>query len=321
MKKVSVVIPCYNEALNIPELYERLVAMFTKAGYGYQIIFVENGSKDDSQSVLRDLANKDPHVTVPVLSRNFGPQGAYYAGMSYATGDGVVVMDGDLQDPPEMIADFIKKWEEGYDIVYGVRTRRKGSLFRRIGYKLFYRLMKKMSYLDIPLDAGEFSLIDRRVSDILRALPERDRWLRGLRTWAGFSHTGVPYVRPDRKYGETQTSLMDNFHWAMVGLFSFSYVPLQWISYLSFLFVGLSGMGISYYVAVHFIAGTAPQGFASLMIVVLFLGGIQLLCLSIIGQYIGRIFEEIKQRPIYVIDEVMNDTKDSPPESLSPRHR
>ncbi|MFA6436200.1 MAG: glycosyltransferase family 2 protein, partial [Candidatus Gracilibacteria bacterium] len=220
MKTISVVIPCYNEALNIPELHERLVSVFNQVQVLYQIIFVENGSKDNSKEILKDLARKDKNVMVPILSRNFGPQGAFTAGMNFATGDAVILMDGDLQDPPEMIPQFIEKWQQGFPIVYGVRTKRKGSLFRRIGYKLFYRLFRKMSYLDIPLDAGEFGLLDQKVVKVMRSLPERDRYLRGLRAWTGFKHTGVPYHRPDRKYGETATSFFDNFHWAMLGLFS-----------------------------------------------------------------------------------------------------
>lgn len=306
MKIVSVVIPCYNEALNIHELYERLVIMFGKENQAYQIVFVENGSKDNSRKILADLSKKDPNVTVLVMSRNFGPQGAFTAGIDHSIGDGVVLMDGDLQDPPEIIPQFIKKWKEGYHIIYGVRTKREGSLFRRMTYKIFYRLMRGISYLNIPLDAGEFGLLDHRVVKVLISMPERDRFLRGLRAWTGFKHTGVPYKRLDRKHGETATSLRDNVHWALSGLFSFSYAPLQWISWLAFLLVMFSCASIIFYVTNYFIHPGSPQGFSTLIVVILFLGGMQLLCLSIIGQYIGRIFEEIKQRPIYVLEDILN---------------
>lgn len=307
MKKVSAVVACYNEEKHIKEMHERLTDSFKKAGVEGQIVFVENGSVDESLVLLKKIASQDPRVTVVVMARNFGSQGAFTAGMDYADGDAVILMDGDLQDPPELIPELVEKWHEGYEVVYGFRERRKGSLSRRIAYKIFYRLFKKLSYIDIPLDAGDFGLMDKKVADVVRAMPERNRYLRGLRAWAGFRSVGVPYTRFDRKYGETTNSFLDNVRWAMLAIFSFSYKPLEWISALSFFVTGIAGVSILFYIFSYFFSGSAPQGFSTLIVVVLFMGSIQLLCLSIIGQYLGRMFEEVKQRPRYIIRNVLND--------------
>lgn len=307
MKKISVVVACYNEEKHIEEMHKRLSSAFQQAGVDGQIVFVENGSADGSLALLERLAAKDPHVTVVVMARNFGSQGAFTAGMDYATGDAVVLMDGDLQDPPEVIPDLVAKWREGYEVVYGFRKRRHGSASRRVTYKIFYRLFKKLSYIDIPLDAGDFGLMDRRVADVIRSMPERNRYLRGLRAWVGFRNAGVPYTRHDRKHGDTTNSFFDNVRWAMLAIFSFSYKPLEWISSLAFLVTTASLLSIVFYIVNYFVSGTAPQGFSTLIVMVLFLGSIQLLCLSIIGQYLGRMFEEVKQRPRYIVRNVLND--------------
>lgn len=306
-KTVSVVIPCYNERDNIVPMYQRLTAALRDVTTSYELIFVNNGSYDRSEPIFDQLAAADPRVSVVTLSRNFGAPGAYTCGLEYASGDCVICIDGDIQDPPELIPAFVEKWREGYDVVYGSRVKRKGSIIRRIGYKAFYRIFRRLSYIDIPVDAGDFALMDRRVVDVINAMPERDRFIRGLRAWAGFRQTGIPYVRQDRVAGRTSNSLFDLFRWASMGIVSFSYAPLELISLLAAIVVGLSAAAIVVYTALYFIFPSAPRGFQTLLVMILFLGSIQLLCLSIIGTYLGKIFEEIKGRPKYIIQHVQND--------------
>jgi polyisoprenyl-phosphate glycosyltransferase len=306
-RRLSVVIPCYNEYENIRPMYQRLTAVLRPLGVWYELIFVNNGSYDHSAEVFDALAAADAHVTVLTLSRNFGSQGAYTSGLEHTLGDAVVCIDGDIQDPPELIPDLVGQWLEGYDVVYGVRVRRKGSLIRRIGYKAFYRLFRRLSYVEMPVDAGDFGLMDRKVVDVLNAMPERDRFIRGLRAWAGFRQTGIPYVRDDRKFGKTSNSILELFRWAGRGIYSFSYAPLQLISYLAAGVVGLAAIALVVYTVLYFVFPDAPRGFQTLLVIVIFLGSIQLLCLSIIGSYLGKIFEEIKGRPKYVVAQIQND--------------
>ncbi|MDD5066305.1 MAG: glycosyltransferase family 2 protein [bacterium] len=305
-KKISVVVPSYNEEQYILSLYGQLTRILKGVTSRYEIIFVNNGSFDSSDRIFTDLARKDKRVMVICLSRNFGSQNAYSAGLSLAGGDAVVCMDGDLQDPPSLIKDFIQKWQEGYDVVYGVRKKRRGNIIKRIGYKIFYRLLKRFSYIQIPLDAGDFGLMDKKVVAILNAMPEKDRFIRGLRAFSGFKQVGIEYTRNDRTKGEPKYSFLDNFKWAYKGLFSFSYTPLELISLFAFA-VGLIAMiGIGYYLYHYFVFKDAPHGFATMITVILFLGAIQLLSISIIGGYISRIFEEVKNRPNYIIEKVLN---------------
>lgn len=306
-RSISVVIPCYNEQDNIRPMYQRLTAVMSRLTPRYELIFVNNGSYDGSAPILAEIAQTDPRVSVVTLSRNFGAQGAYTCGMEYASGDAVVCIDGDIQDPPELIPALAAKWVEGYDVVYGIRKRRKGAIVKRIGYKGFYRLFRKLSYVDIPVDAGDFSIIDRRVVDVLQRMPERSRFMRGLRAWAGFRQTGIPYVRDDRKAGRSSNSMLDLFRWAWMAIVSFSYGPLTLISYLAAFVMVLAAIGIVVYTALYVIYPTAPKGFQTLLVAILFLGAVQLLCLSIMGAYLGKIFEEIKARPVYIIQDVQND--------------
>ncbi|MGE5548915.1 MAG: glycosyltransferase family 2 protein [Bacteroidota bacterium] len=309
-KKISVIIPCYNEADNIIALYDRLTKVLAGLTDDYELLYVNNGSTDASDRIFRRLCAQDEKVTVICLSRNFGSsQPAYTCGMEHAAGDCVVCIDGDLQDPPELIPDMVAKWREGYDVVYGIRKKREGGLVRRIGYKLFYRLFKRLSYIDIPLDAGDFALLDREVVQALNRLPERNRFLRGLRAWVGFKQTGVEYVRAERKAGRTSNSFIDNIRWANMGIFSFSYRPLELISFLAIFVVALSAVGIVIYIASYFLYPSAPRGFSTLIVSILFIGGIQLLCLSIMGEYLGKIFEEVKQRPKYLVKEILHKDK------------
>jgi polyisoprenyl-phosphate glycosyltransferase len=246
-------------------------------------------------------------VTVISHSRNFGSQMAFTSGMRQAVGDGVILMDGDLQDPPEVIPGLVAEWLKGYDVVYGVRTRRMENALIGITRKLFYRLYRRLSYLDMPLDAGDFSIMSRRVVDNVLRMPERDRFVRGLRAWVGFRQTGVPYVRAARFAGSSTNSFLDNIRWAKRGIFSFSYQPLELISLLAFLVTVLAAVSIVFYLALYLIKPDAPRGFFTLLATVLFLGAVQLFSLSIIAEYLGRIFEEVKQRPQYVVRDVLND--------------
>ena len=304
-KKISVVVPCYNEEGNIEELARRLRDVLVRNLRDYELIFIDNKSTDATRDILRRLAENDPHVIALFFSRNFGhSQYGFTAGSEYATGDAVIWTDADLQDPPEVIEEFIKKWQERYDIVYGVRAKRRGGLFLRIAYKFFYRVYKKVSYLDIPLDAGDFSLMDRKVINIINAMPERDRYVRGLRAWAGFRAIGVPYVREERREGKTSNNIRKNIWWAKKAIFSFSYTPLEFIFYLSLVVFIASIIAIFSYL-IAYIINPGPRGFTTLLMVILFLGSSQLLALSIIAEYIGRIFEEVKGRPKYVIEEIV----------------
>lgn len=308
-KKISAVIACYKDAQAISIMHKRLSDVLKKINVEYEIIFVNDGSPDNTEDILHNLVKKDKYVIGVNHSRNFSSQMAFTSGMDISTGDAVVLLDGDLQDPPELIEKFYSKWIEGYDVVYGIRVKREAPLYMAIAYKLFYRIFHKMSYVKIPLDAGDFSLIDRKVVDTLKTFPERDRFLRGLRAWVGFKQTGVPYIRPERMFGKTTNSLLKNLNWATKGIFSFSYVPLQIISLLSSAVFILSVIGIIYQLIIRLVFNNTPTGITTILIAILFLGSVQLLGISILGQYIGKIFEEVKRRPPYVVKSIFRSSK------------
>jgi len=276
-----------------------------KNKYSHELIFVDNASTDNSREIFEKLVAQDHHVKVICIARNTGSsQASFWAGIQYATGDCVIPIDGDLQDPPEIIIDFVKEWENNFDVIYGVRIKRKGSLLRRIGYACFYRVFKWLSYLDIPLDAGDFSLIDKKVIDVIKKLPEKDLYIRGLRSWAGFKQIGVPYTREDRSAGQSSNSFFANFYWAKKAIVNFSYKPLEYISRLAALAVIATFFAACWYLYLHVTYG-APRGFSTLLMVMFIFGTIQLLALSIIGEYLIRIFQEVKARPPYVISEIL----------------
>jgi polyisoprenyl-phosphate glycosyltransferase len=305
--KLSAVIACYRDAPAVPIMYERLRKMFGEIGADYEIIFVNDGSPDNAREVLTELAGRDSKVVVVNHTRAFGSQSAFTSGMQIATGDAVVLLDGDLQDPPEVIPQFVEQWQEGFDIVYGVRVERETTVFMRRAYKLFYRLFRRLSYLSIPLDAGDFGLLDRRVVDALNGLPESHRFIRGLRAWVGYRQVGVPYVRPERMFGRTTNSLIKNLGWARRAIVSFSYVPLDLIAWLALATVGVSFIALVAQLVLHFAdPGLAPKGFTTLIVGMLFIGGIQLLCLAIIGSYVAHIYEESKHRPPFLVESVIN---------------
>lgn len=304
-KKISAIIACYKDEKAIPVMHERLSKIFKKIKTNYEIIFVNDGSPDNTENILKTIVKNDPHTIAVNHSRNFSSQMAFTSGMDIATGDAVIFLDGDLQDPPEIIEKFYHKWLEGYDVIYGIRKKREAPIIMQFAYKLFYRLFHKMSYISIPLDAGDFSLIDRKVVDVLKTFPERDRFLRGLRAWVGFKQTGITYTRPERMFGKTTNNFLKNFNWATKGIFSFSYVPLQLMTMLSLVVFVISFFAMILQIVLKIILpDSAPKGTTTILIAVLFIGSIQLLCISILGEYIGKIFEEVKQRPKYVVKSI-----------------
>lgn len=306
-KKVSAIIACYGDEPAIPIMHERLTSVFKKIGVDYEIIFVNDGSPDNAREVLAELAVRDTRVIVVNHARNFGSQNAFTSGMRIATGDAVVLLDGDLQDPPELIEQFYEKWREGYDVIYGVRVNREATKLLKIAYKAFYRVFRAASYVPIPLDAGDFSLIDRRIVDVLNSLPENNRFLRGLRAWVGFKQTGVEYIRPERMFGTTTNNLLRNLGWARKGILSFSYAPLDLIVWLALATVTISFIAIIAQVAMRFLfPESAPRGISTIIVLMLFLGGIQLLCLAIIGSYLAHIYDEVKRRPPYIVESILN---------------
>jgi dolichol-phosphate mannosyltransferase len=291
-------------------MHERLTRVFLKIDVDYEIIFVNDASPDNARDVLAALAARDPRVIVINHTRNFGSQNAFTSGMRLATGDAVVLLDGDLQDPPELIEQFHAKWLEGFDVVYGVRAKREATNVLQIAYKAFYRVFRAASYVPMPLDAGDFSLIDRRVVGALNSLPENNRFLRGLRAWVGFRQTGVSYVRPERMFGVTTNNVLRNLGWARKGILSFSYAPLDLIVWLALATVGVSVVAICVQLGLRlWRPELAPPGFSTVIVLVLFLGGIQLLCLAIIGSYLAHIYDEVKRRPPYLVESIVNDPR------------
>lgn len=298
--RLSAIVACYRDAEAIPYMYERATATFRKMNVDYEIIFVNDASPDNTDEVLRELCARDPHVIAVEHSRNFGSQNAFLDGMSISTGDAVVLMDGDLQDPPELIEEFHRRWLEGFEVVYGRRVRRETSPLMQLCYKLFYRLFQKMAYVPIPVDAGDFSLIDRKVVNQMLLLRETDQFLRGLRAWVGFKQTGVDYVRPERMFGTTTNNWRKNFWWARKAIFSFSFVPMEMLMYGGFFLTALSFAALIGQIFAKIADPSIPHGISTTIILILFFGGLNMLGLSILGEYIGKVFEEAKGRPKFI---------------------
>lgn len=298
----SIVIPVYNESAGIAPLFERVRSVADRIGEGVEIILVDDGSRDGSADTLDRLHERDPRFKAIHFSRNFGHQIAITAGLEWARGDTVTVMDADLQDPPEVIPDFIAKWREGFEVVFGVRRHREGeTFFKKATAKAFYRLIRRLTQVDIPVDTGDFRLMDRKAVDAFLRLPERHRFIRGLVSWVGFRQTGVPYDRASRSHGETHYPLRKMLKFAIDGVTSFSTFPLQLATYVGVGTAALSFLGILYVLYSKFVTHATIQGWASLMVVVLFLGGVQLLALGILGEYLGRTFDETRRRPLYFV--------------------
>ncbi len=304
--EISVVVPLYNEEENVLELYRRVTAVLEGLGLSYELVLVNDGSNDSTPDLLRSLRQRDPCVVVLHLSRNFGHQPAVSAGIDASRGQAVIVMDGDLQDPPEVFAQFLERWRAGYEVVYAVRRKRKENLIKRAGYHLFYRLLRLVSDLDIPLDSGDFCLMDRRVVEVLKSLPERLRFIRGLRTFVGFRQCGVCYDRPARESGQPKYSFRALLRLAIDGLISFSSFPLALATYLGLFSAGVA-LVLTLWLLLSWRDPAILQGWTTTVIVVLFMGAAQLLTQGIQGEYIRRIFLECKDRPTYIIREDCSD--------------
>jgi polyisoprenyl-phosphate glycosyltransferase len=302
---LSVVVPCMNEDEVLRQTHQHLVGVLQESPANLEIIYVDDGSTDATPVVLRELQASDQRVRVIRLSRNFGHQVAITAGLEHASGDAVVIIDADLQDPPEVIREFLAKWLDGYDVVYGVRTERDGeSAFKQVSAKIFYRFFSHMSETNMPLDTGDFRLLDRGVVDALISMPERDRFVRGMVSWLGFSQTAVPYHRASRAAGTTKFSLFKMVRFALDGIFSFSILPLRLATWTGFAASGVAIAGIVTVLLERFfqVPGLV-KGWSSAVIGELFIGGVQLVCLGIIGEYVGRIYGESKRRPLYIVRE------------------
>jgi dolichol-phosphate mannosyltransferase len=305
---ISIVAPIYNEIGNIDTLYARISHVMQEGGYHWELITVNDGSHDGSREALHALYQHDPdHVRVVDFARNFGHQIAVTAGMDHAAGDAVILIDADLQDPPELIPKLIAKWKEGYEVVYAVRAQRKGeSLVKTSLASLFYRVMYRITEIDIPLDTGDFRLMDRSVVNAVTTMPERHRFIRGMVSWVGFRQTGVEYVREERHSGETKYPLRKQLRFAWDGITGFSHFPLQLATFAGFIVAMLAALTIPIVVYLRAFTNAEPlKGQATTLIVVLFLGGVQLISLGIIGEYLGRIHSEVIQRPLYIIRDTM----------------
>jgi glycosyltransferase involved in cell wall biosynthesis len=315
--KVSVVIPCYNEQDVLPLLYERLTAAAKAWGVDYEVILVDDGSRDTSWEQMRQIHASDPRWKMLGLSRNFGNQLAVWTGLCAARGEIVVVLDADLQDPPDILAAFFKKWEEGYDVIYGVRRKRKEGILKRTSYFLFYRLLSFLANVTIPLDTGDFCAMDRRVVRVITRSSERRPFIRGLRAWAGFRQVAVPYERQGRAAGEAKQTLVKLLKLAFDGILSSSIQPLRMASYLGIIVSGLAFLGVIFTLLQRVFAdqfaaiGLRPvPGFATTVIAILFLGGVQLFCMGILGEYIGRVFETVQGRDPTVVAEALGLPED-----------
>ena len=298
----SVVVPIWNEEAVIPELYRRVIETMDNTGESWELICVNDGSHDRSLPMLIELRAQDERVKVIDFSKNFGHQIAITAGADYAEGDAVIVMDADLQDPPDVVLRMIEQWRAGYEVVYAVRAKREGETwFKLLTAKLFYRLMQRISDVNIPLDAGDFRLMDRRVVLAMRQLREKHRFMRGLSSWVGFKQIGVEYERAERYAGETKYPLRKMLRLALNAITSFSYLPLQLATYFGFALAFVSLVGIVLTIILRLSGSSAFAGQATTLVSVLFLGGIQLIFLGIIGEYLGRIYDEVKARPLYIV--------------------
>lgn len=304
----SIVVPIYNEEESLPVLYQRIVDVMDTTGETWEFVMVDDGSSDRSVELMRELAGKDPRVRPVIFARNFGQQNAVKAGLDYTRGQAVVVIDADLQDPPEVILQLIDKWREGYEVVYAQRTVREGeTFFKKFTASLFYRLINRITDINLPLDTGFFRLLDRKVVDELNLLTEHHRFFRGLSIWVGYKQIAVPYRRAARFAGETKYPLRKMLKLAMTAITGFSFFPLQVATYLGFISSGISILVIPVVIVMRLMGNQQFLGQASTLIAVLFLGGVQLIFLGILGEYIGRIYDEVRNRPLYIVREAPED--------------
>jgi glycosyltransferase involved in cell wall biosynthesis len=301
---ISIVAPVYNEIELLPEFHRRVREVMEALGEPWELVLVDDGSRDGSTEAIRELAQADDHVQPVIFSRNFGHQIAITAGLDYSTGQAVVIMDADLQDPPEVVPELVARWREGYEVVYAVRAEREGeTFFKRFTASVFYRLINRITDVDIPLDTGDFRLLDRKAANALRAMREKHRFPRGMAAWVGFRQIGVPYKRAARTAGETKYPFRKMLRLALNAITGFSYFPLQIATYLGFLCAGISALTIPVVIALRLAGSQAFFGQATTLIAVLFLGGVQLISLGILGEYLGRVYDEVKGRPLYIVRE------------------
>lgn len=300
--KYSIVIPIYNEEESIKELYRRLCQILNSLEAESELIFINDGSHDSSLAILQNLQQQDSRIKIIDFSRNFGHQLAITAGLDYVSGQACVIMDADLQDPPEVIPELIKAWQNGYEVVYAVRNQREGETwFKKAAAAAFYKILKKLTETDIPLNTGDFRLLDKKVVDAFHNVRERHRFVRGIISWLGFRQTSVYYNREARFAGETKYPFWKMFKFALDGITSFSHRPLQLATWLGFLFSITSFLYAIWAISIKLFTNQTVPGWTSLIVTILFLGGIQLLTLGIIGEYVGRMFDDVKQRPLYVV--------------------
>ena len=321
MQKISIIVPCFNEEAVLPKLFERMSAAAAGWGMDCEIICVDDGSRDRTWELLKAQNQKDPRWRCLSFARNFGHQTAVSAGLYHATGDAAVIIDADLQDPPEEIAHLLARWREGFEVVFATRKARKDPLVKRVLAWGFYRVISRMAPFPMPADAGDFCLLDRKVVNVMNSLPERSRYLRGLRTWCGFRQTSIEFERSGRAAGLPQYTFKKSFKLAMDGLFSFSATPLRFATYLGLWVSCFAFLGVVFTLAQKIFAaqfariGLAPgPGFPTVVISILFLGGVQLICLGILGEYIGRIYDEVKGRPLWIIRDSAGINPAPPPD-------
>jgi dolichol-phosphate mannosyltransferase len=304
----SIIAPIFNEKANLPELHRRITEVMKQTREPWELILVDDGSTDGSTDLLHEMAKKDKRVRPVIFARNFGHQVAVTAGLDYSRGEAVVIIDSDLQDPPELILEMAKKWREGYEVVFAVRTEREGeSWFKLWTASLFYRLIYRITDVKIPLDTGDFRLIDRKVVNVMNSMRERHRFLRGMSAWVGFKQTGVEYKRAARVAGETKYPFRKMFRLAINAVTSFSYFPLQVATFVGFFSAGLAILAMPVVIYLRASGSQAFFGQASTLLAVLFLGGVQLISLGVLGEYIGRLYDEAKGRPLYIVREAPDD--------------
>ncbi len=300
--ELSVIIPIYNEEENISLLHHRLTKVLNEMDSGYELIFVNDGSHDDSMQLVQQLAKENAYVKYIDLSRNFGHQIAVMAGLDHAQGAATIIIDADLQDPPELIPEMVAKWKEGYEVVYAKRKSRKGeSAMKKWTAKLFYRILRKLTDFDIPVDVGDFRIIDQKIVEVLRNMPERSKYLRGQIAWVGFKQTYVTYNREERHAGETGYSIKKMLDLAMNAVTGFSEAPLRLVTYMGIMVTVFSLLTMMYTLISRLLTDSYVEGWASLMVSILFLGGVQMIAIGILGEYIGRIYRDIRQRPLYIV--------------------
>jgi glycosyltransferase involved in cell wall biosynthesis len=306
--QISFVVPLFNESKSFPLLIERLNSLMTATSTTIEVVLIDDGSKDNTAQLMQQLALNDTRYQCIFLSRNYGHQIALSAGLSCANAtEAVMVIDGDLQDPPELFSEFYEQYKKGYDVVYAIRKKRKEFILKKAAYFLFYRMLKKISYIDIPLDSGDFSLISKRVVDILNKMPEESRYIRGMRSWVGFNQIGIEYERAERAQDKSKYSISMLFKLAFNGIFNFSELPIRFITRMGLVAISLALVYLAITIIKKMVLGTVPEGFTALLFAIVLFSGVQLISLGVIGEYVLRIFHQVKKRPLFIIkDKIVN---------------